>query len=296
MVALMLAESGNNKRGRHRVLQASLMEHTEDFLQQQERRLQNKGTGIWVHADTQKPEAAARLWLAISGLDMKARDEGKETPLLLAVQNGWEAIAHLILETNGVDIYSTTKDSPSMNVLSIFLHYHRALFHCLDERNSDLDSVDGGDFRLWQFFKKAHEVAFNMLHYDMWRLASTEQWLAADKGHRAIKKLLLQEGACLTLKDEDSQTRLWDTVRFAAEACFEHYVNIPPLGLWKQQNEIAMNLLQSGAFLAWESGNITARRQGCISPMRPGLKMLHSILEKGGIEDLIVALLKESFE
>jgi ankyrin repeat protein len=166
------------------------------------------------HASERGHEAVVKMFLARGDIELDKGDQMDRTPLTYAAEEGHEAIVKLLLE-KGADIEA--KDYQDW--------YRRTPLWCAAKRGYEavvkLLLEKGADIEAKDFYPTSHPVAVGSDKTDMdLQLAvnaapkregfrdKTPLHCAAEEGHEATVKLLLEKGADIEAKDHDHQAPL----------------------------------------------------------------------------------------
>lgn len=206
-----------------------LQRDINSFAQANTRLYNLLNTYLYRH-NVQQLGGSALLWAAKHGKVTTAKKSLKEgapgraifesnpTPLMLAAENGHEAVVRLLLATEGVS--PDFKDSRGYTpLLQAAKNGHGAVVKLLLSEGVNLDSKDFGTLTpLAWAANNGHEVVVKLLIAEGARARPRMLSRAAKNGHEAVVKLLLGEGINPYSKDCRGQIPLSCAVKNGREA------------------------------------------------------------------------------
>jgi ankyrin repeat protein len=198
---------------------------------QQERRIR-KNQSLLPRAAADGHEAVVKLLLE-KGAELETKDKDSQTPLSCAAEMGHKAVVKLLLE-KGAQLETKNKDGYTP-LLYATENGHKAVVKLLLEKGAELETQsENGRTPLSCAAEMGHEAVVKLLLEKgaeletksrddrkplLWNpergsevteseYGQTPLMWAAENGHEAVVKLLLEKGAQLETKDEDGHTPL----------------------------------------------------------------------------------------
>jgi ankyrin repeat protein len=142
-------------------------------------------------------------------------DEGQRTSLFWAAQSGQRNVAELLLNTGHVNVKATAEDGGTPLQLAVE-NGHEAVARLLLEKGAAMEAKDSeGRTPLLVAAENGHEAVFRLLLEKGAAIEARNEWmqtplhLAVRNRHEAVVRLLLENGAAIEAMDSELHTPLY---------------------------------------------------------------------------------------